>query len=93
MCEGPGSATSDDLGHREEGLLLVSASWHLLLPLWVTLGMLSLWPSPHGLWLPKLSGQLLCSLTPSRVRLVGDQQDTGGQEKRSQGTRWLALSL
>lgn len=50
-------------------------------------------PDPNGLRLPKLSGQLLCSLTLSRVRLVDDQQDTGGQENRSQGTHWLALSL
>lgn len=93
MCEGPGSATSADLGHQEEGLLLVSASWHLLLPLQVTLGMLLFWPSPRTLQLPKLSGQLPCSLTPSWVRLVDDQQDIGEQENRSKGTDLLALSL
>lgn len=81
------------LGTRKRTCFWSLQAGHLLLPLWVTLGMLSLRPSPHGLQLPKLSGQLLCSLTPSRVRLVNDQQDTGGQENRSQGTRLLALSL
>lgn len=93
MCEGPGSAISADLGHQEKGLLLVSASWHLLLPLQVTLGMLSLWPGPHTLQLPKLSGQFPCSPTPRWVRLVDDQQDIGGQENWSPGTHLLDLSL